>query len=156
MTLLTTEIHNHDDPEHAVIVFAADHRISLGRKPHDARKKIFRIQGLKAGIGYFGLAVVPAGNNPNIPMAEWLRDFILNNNKPWPDLNTFASTLKEELNRIIPYPLKQSQISGFHIAGFNSSDLPEFWFVRNVDDDRFTLIGEYRRAIIISKILPPH
>jgi hypothetical protein len=59
MTLLTTEIHNHSDPDRALIVFAADRRISLDYTPYDEQKKIFRLPRLNAGIGYFGLAEVP-------------------------------------------------------------------------------------------------
>ena len=78
MTLLTTEIHNPNDPDNALIVFAADGRISRGGNYDDSRKKIFRVPGLNAGIGYFGLAEIPKGNTVN-PMAEWLVEFLVDN-----------------------------------------------------------------------------
>jgi hypothetical protein len=43
----------------------------------------------------------------------------------------------------IPSHLRQQHISGFHLAGYNSAGLPEFWYVRNVKDDRITITGVY-------------
>lgn len=42
-----------------------------------------------------------------------------------------------------PPTLKQRYVSGFHIAGCNSSGIPEFWYLRNVKDDRITTPGVY-------------
>jgi hypothetical protein len=69
MTLLTTEIHSHDDPERALTVFAADRRISKGGREHDTCEKILRVPELNAGIGYFGLAEVPQGMVTTIPLS---------------------------------------------------------------------------------------
>lgn len=141
MTLLATEIHNHQDIDRAVIVFAADRRITLQGTSFDTSQKIFRVQGMQAGIGYFGLAAVP-DRNQNRPIAEWLQDFLLTNS-PWTDLEILASDLASQLNVVVPRTSRETYVSGFHVAGFSSRGVPEFWFVRNVDDDRATLFGEY-------------
>ena len=57
---------------------------------------------------------------------------------------SFASELTESLNVAVPSTWRRKWPSGFHIAGFDSSGRPEFWYVRNVDDDRTTLFSEYR------------
>ena len=142
MTLLTTEIHNPNDPHNALIVFAADRRISRGGSCCDCRKKILRIPGFNAGIGYFGLAEI-LQDDVRRPMAEWLQDFLMA--KPvHANLQQFSKELMKSLNRAVPRQCQQSQISGFHIAGFNAQGLPEFWFVRNVADDCRTILGEYQ------------
>jgi len=71
MTLLATEIHNHNDPKNAVIVFAADRRISNAQTGVylDTRKKIFEVPWLNSGIGYFGLAEIPSATRSQ-PMQE--------------------------------------------------------------------------------------
>lgn len=130
MTLLTNEIHVQKDPRNSTIIFAADRRISIGNKFHSNRKKIFEIQYLNAGIGYFGLAEVHHRNKA-MSMSEWLPQFITNNNSI-KSLEVFSSALQAELNSIVPKNIKTSNPSGFHIAGFNKSKLPEFWFVRNI------------------------
>ena len=137
MTLLATEIHNHDDPASALIVFAADRRISLGRRYFDNRKKIFTLPWLNAGIGYFGLAVV--GNQS---MQEWLQAFLAGAT----DCQTMAELagrLADSLNRVIPPARHHVDRSGFHIAGYNRAGQPEFWYVRNVDDNGELTLGRY-------------
>ncbi len=142
MTLLTTEIHNPNDPNNALVVFAADRRISREYTYDDSREKIFRVPGLNAGIGYFGLSEIPEGTARK-PMAEWLKGFLADNST-CKNLEQFAATLKSSLNSAVPAQWQRSVISGFHIAGFNVHGLPEFWFVRNVDDDRQTILGKYQ------------
>jgi hypothetical protein len=142
MTLLTTEIHRHSDPQNAIIVFAADRRISRGNSYDDTRGKIFNVQKINAGIGYFGLAEVSQGACRK-PMSDWLEDF-LRNTIEGETLDELAGRLVNSLNSAVPENHRKSCISGFHIAGFNNEGLPEFWYVRNVDDDRSTLLGEYQ------------
>ncbi len=137
MTLLATEIHNHDDPASALIVFAADRRISLGRRYFDNRKKIFTLPWLNAGIGYFGLAVVGKQS-----MQEWLQAFLAGAT----DCQTMAELagrLADSLNRVIPPARQRVDRSGFHIAGYNRAGQPEFWYVRNVDDNGELTLGRY-------------
>jgi hypothetical protein len=75
-------------------------------------------------------------------MRDWLTRFIRKNSK-LTDLKSFSNALAYNLNKDIPAKCKKKYISGFHIAGYNSSGLPEFWYVRNVQDDRVTITGTY-------------
>ena len=130
MTLLTTEIHKHDRPD-AVIVFAADRRISRGSVRDSEQPKIFSIPRLHAGIGYFGLAEVPSGTGTE-PMAIWLQRFLAESKAT--TLGDLAHDLADGLNAVIPAPWRQSDVSGFHLCGFAAAGRPEFWYVRNCDD----------------------
>jgi len=95
---------------------------------------------MNAGIGYFGFAEVPNANGV-IPMEKWLTDFL--SRAPAETLHAFAETLAVELNLSIPKHIRQRYISGFHVAGFNNNGHPEFWYVRNVADDRQTILSMY-------------
>jgi hypothetical protein len=141
MTLLTTEIHDHNLPDRAIIVFAADRRISKGKYKHDEREKIFRVPTLNAGIGYFGLAEIPHQGGWSA-MSEWIQRFIADTSH-CEDLAQFATELADSLNSTVPPELRKSEISGFHIAGFNAQGRVEFWYVRNVADDRRTIFGQF-------------
>jgi len=121
-------------------VFAADRRISRGKKPDSSRRKVFQIPSMNAGIGYFGLAEVPSKNR-TIPMEKWLTDYL--SSAPANSLQSFAESLAVELNASVPQYIRQQCISGFHIAGFNNNGRLEFWYVRNVADDRQTVFGVY-------------
>lgn len=141
MTLLITEIYNHNDPVNAFIVFGADQRISRKNLRDSEQEKIFRLSNLNGGIGFFGLAEVPLGTQL-IPMSAWIKDYIsVNSNLT--TLEQFATNLCTQLNQIIPNNYQRSIISGFHISGFNTNGFPEFWYVRNVGDDRETILGVY-------------
>jgi hypothetical protein len=141
LPLLTTEIHNHNDPAHALIVFAADRRISRGTKSDSSRQKVFPISPVNAGIGYFGLAEVPSSKR-NIPMEEWLMDYL--SRVSVTSLQVFAENLAVALNKSVPEGVRQKIPSGFHIAGFNKHRVPEFWYVRNLADDGQTIFGIYK------------
>lgn len=122
------------------IIFAADRRISYEKKFHALCKKIFRVPYLNAGIGFFGLAEVGQQPNPT-PMSDWLTSFITKNHDAR-TLSDFARRLRDELNGAVPRTSKISNPSGFHIAGFNQDGLPEFWYVRNIDNmDQHRYIG---------------
>lgn len=138
MTLLTTEILMGPRP---IIVFAADRRISRGNRPDSNRRKIFRVPTKRAGIGYYGLAELHFAGRRRY-MDQWLTDF-LNRHSGLRTLGDLADKLAEDLNRIVPSTDRQREVSGFHLAGFNDRGEPEFWFVRNVDDDRATILGSY-------------
>src|SRR2546422_8597272 len=96
MTLLATEIHNHDNQD-ATIIFAADRRISIKGKYRDSRKKVFGLPRLNAGIGYFGIAELP-GPQGLRPMQVWLEAFI--------HRNAGVGTI-EEISRSLAYDLNQ-------------------------------------------------
>ena len=138
MTLLLTEIHCLDRLSHSCIVFAADRRISKNGKYAGTRKKIFDVPYLRAGVGFFGLAEVPSKGG-NLPMSDWLLRFIRRKSN-LTSLKAFAKVLAKSLNSDIPSNWRKQCISGFHLAGYNSLGLPEFWYVRNVEDDRTTII----------------
>lgn len=141
MTLLLTEIHCLDGLSHSCIVFAADRRISQNGKYAGTRKKVFQVPCLRAGVGFFGLAEAPI-NGSTLPMSDWLLRFIQRNSN-LTSLQAFASALAKSLNADILSKWRQQYISGFHLAGYNTSGLPEFWYVRNVEDDRITITGTY-------------
>lgn len=142
MTLLATEIHNHDDPDNAAIVFAADRRITNSGTYYDTRKKIFKLPWLKAGIGYFGLAVVEAPHAV-VSMQQWLDAFI-RKNTDYSTLAEFSNRLASALNTGVPKTRHRTDRSGFHIAGFNAESRPEFWFVRNIDNAGGLTLGAYQ------------
>lgn len=130
MTLLTTEIHVPGNMQKAIIIFAADRRISLKGKFHSLGKKVFRVRYLNAGIGFFGLAEVhPSGKKQ--PMSSWLPQFVTKHSNI-STLRDFADSLRSELDIVVPNNIKTSNPSGFHIAGYNNQNFPEFWFVRNI------------------------
>lgn len=141
MTMLLTEIVCLDTFQHSCIIFAADRRISKSFRYFGLNKKIFQIPNLNAGIGFFGLAEIPDRSN-TIYMGDWLMNFIRRNSHITV-IHDFAHTLSDNLNTNVPNNIKNTYISGFHIAGYNSNGIPEFWFVRNVRDDRVTVTGIY-------------
>jgi hypothetical protein len=143
MTLLFTEIHRHDDPKNASIVFAADRRISNAKTGSyiATHKKIFELPWLKAAIGYFGLAEVPLLGK-NRPMRDWLQVFIRQNSSS-SSLADFSQKLTSDLNKVVPMQWHRKSPSGFHMAGFTELGKPEFWFVRNVDDAANSTLGQY-------------
>lgn len=130
MTLLTTEIHRHDQLD-AVIVFAADRRITRGSVRDSEQPKVFSIPRLHAGIGYFGLAEVPSGAGSE-PIAMWLQRFVAESTAT--TLGGLAHDLAGTLNTVVPARWRQSVVSGFHLCGFAAAARPEFWYVRNCDD----------------------
>lgn len=130
MTLLITEIH--PTPSGDVVVFAADRRISRDGADAGARKKVFRIPGRKAGIGYFGLAEIETGASLQ-PMSEWVQDFFYSID-PSDDLAAIADRLATALNATVPRFYAESEVAGFHLAGLRPDGSAEFWFIRNIDD----------------------
>ncbi|HLG15164.1 MAG TPA: hypothetical protein VJH03_11765 [Blastocatellia bacterium] len=152
MTLLLTEIWVGTDMHDVTIIFAADRRISYEKKFHALCKKIFRVPYLNAGIGFFGLAEV--GQQPNAtPMSDWLTSFITKNHDAR-TLSDFAHRLRDDLNRAVPRTSKISNPSGFHIAGFNQDGLPEFWYVRNIQNmDQHRYIGYLDRYRVTEDFL---
>jgi len=137
LTLLLTEIV--EPPAHAepFIVFAADRRISKAGVHAATRPKVFPVPKLRAGIGYFGLAELPGKK-----MDAWLSEFI-GANQDASNLAEFAATLANSLNKDIPADWRRSDVSGFHLAGFTAQEKVEFWFVRNVLDDRVPTTGTF-------------
>ncbi len=143
MTLLTTEIHNHDDKNNALIVYAADRRLSRSDgSAGPERVKVMRISGLNGGIGYFGLAQVPAGTTLTF-MDDWLAEFMISR-PSWASLREFAAALAVALNAAVPKDWRESTASGLHVAGFEPDGRIEFWYVRNIDDRGEPTLGGYQ------------
>lgn len=129
MGLVCTEIHIKDKLPDNRIVFFADRRISVGGRYNNTRCKIFQIPYLNAGIGYFGIAGIKQKDKTKY-LDDWVRLFI-NRNSKLKNIEEFAHELASQLEKWIPESEMYKQVSGIHIAGFNSDKLPEFWFIRN-------------------------
>ena len=138
MTLLTTELH--PVPGRAVIVFAADRRVTRGTSRSSDQKKVMWVPSIRVGIGFFGLAEVPTSAGRQ-PMTDWLQDFLYTV-RPDETVAVFAHRLAGALNAAVPVDWR-NEASGFHVAGFGAEGSPEFWFVRNVDDSRQPSLGRY-------------
>jgi hypothetical protein len=127
MTLLVNEIYIHQHLGHGLIILAADRRVTIDGKFHSNRKKLFRISYLNAGVGYFGLAQV---NNTEF-LSGWLPDFI-RHACGVKSLEEFSRSLCDELNRKVNKGFLKKAPSGFHICGYNAKNLPELWFISNI------------------------
>src|SRR5713101_1322012 len=130
MTLITNEIYMLDGFRRTLLVFAADRRITFPDGTHVARRKLFPIRYLDAGISYFGLAeVFPAGKKRYL--ADWLDNFI-RNHSGIKTLKAFAFQLRDDLHTVAPPAVLSTNASGFHICGYNAQGLPEFWYLSNI------------------------
>jgi hypothetical protein len=142
MTLLYTEI-SQEFPIHGrCVFFAADRGITpfgTGRPTH--YKKLVDVPYLNAALGFFGLAEFRHGAR-GFRMADHLRDFVRQQHAA-PNLSAFATNLTASLNAFVPSSLRGSERSGIHLAGITRNALPEFWFVRNVDDTGAPTLGKY-------------
>lgn len=139
MTLLTTELHL--EQSETIIVFAADRRIIRETSQDRDQVKVFPIRSINAGLGFFGLAEVPTSTGIQ-RMEDWIQDFLYTVESS-ETIGAFAKRLAVALNSAIPTEWRQER-SGFHLAGFNVTGLPEFWYVRNVDDAGRPTLGQYR------------
>src|SRR5207245_7023860 len=73
----------------------------------------------------------------------FLHSFV-NNHHSAASLSDLAHNLAESLNRFVPPTLQRNDRSGIHLAGITSkAGVPEFWFVRNVDDNGDPTLGRY-------------
>ena len=142
MTLLYTEIVPPIVWKRHYIFFAADQRITPldGSKPR-FYKKLIEIPYLNAALGFFGLAEWGKGSSRTL-MSELLRDFVRKQSSIL-HLGTFAALLADYLNKEVPGNLLGKR-SGIHIAGFGPTGVPEFWFVRNIDDQGAASLGQYQ------------
>ena len=130
MTLITNEIHILSGLDRSALVFAADRRLTkLDGSYAATRRKLFKIPYLRAGISYFGLAVVPRGKQQY--MSDWLRVFITHHSG-LSSLRDFTFELRDQLHNVIPPDVLGRNPSGFHICGYNSHGLPEFWYLSNI------------------------
>ena len=129
MTLVLTQLSKHG------IAMAADSAVTsevpapgggtMHRVLHGVQK-LQMITHIEAGISCWGM-----GRVDGIPTDIWMRDFIQRSQATTPDLQTFATTLADELNNIFP---PKSPNGGFHVAGFvqtPTGKLPAFYHVHN-------------------------
>jgi hypothetical protein len=133
MTLILNEIHTLNGFNDTFIVAAADRRISNMNGSHRAtRKKIFPISYFKGAISYFGLAIITYKNR-ELYIGEWLKAFI-SNNTHCVDLKSFSAKLRDELTQLVPENILREEPSGFHICGYNSKGIPDFWYFSNIGE----------------------
>jgi hypothetical protein len=130
VTLLTTEIHVHGASAH--IVFAADRRISRGGRADGEAVKIFPVPGGNVGVGFFGLAEINGAQQRS--MSSWL-DVLVASVPSGSSPREVAVILLEGLRSTVPYDDAIKEPSGFHVSGFAEDGHPEFWYVRNVDNN---------------------
>lgn len=131
MTLILNEFHLLRGLKQTIIVAAADRRISNSDGSYDStRKKLFSIPNFNGAIAFFGLAMVfPCGQGQYL--SEWLPGFIRRQAGNF-NMQDFAESLREELNRIVPSTVLSNNPSGFHICGYNKEGYPDFWYVSNI------------------------
>jgi hypothetical protein len=142
MTLLYTEISGKFSRGGRCVFFAADRRITAsGRGQPKHYKKLIDVPYLNSALGFFGLAEFRQGQTV-YRLADHLREFVRQQHAVR-SLADFAGRLAESLNRFVPTSLQRSERSGIHLAGIASRTLPEFWFIRNVDDDGRATLGRY-------------
>ena len=151
MTLILNEIHLLRGMEETLIVAAADRRVSKPDGSYDStRRKLFCIPYLHGAIAYFGLAVVyPKGRSQWQYMSEWLLSFIRRHSSVR-DLEDFANTLREELNRVVPPEILKKNPSGFHICGYDSAGRPDFWYLSNIGG-----LKDFKYIDLKSQYTPP-
>ena len=147
MTLLTTEIHVHED--RSFVIFAADRQISRGGRPAGSARKVFRAQGGKVGIGFFGLAELDTeGSHESVSAVI---EGFLNKAPAGAGPQSVAELLLAKLIQVVPYADAMKEPMGFHVSGIASDGMPEFWYVRNIDDqglptgNGFELREDFRR-----------
>jgi hypothetical protein len=131
MSLVINEIVMVDGFKHTFIVCAADRMLTNPDGSFNAVKpKLLRIPYLNAAISYFGLAQVFPQNRA-VYICDWLQDFI-NKQAGVSDLNEFSHSLKEALHCVVHPQTLRVNPSGFHICGYNSDGLPDFWYLSNI------------------------
>ena len=136
MTLVTTEIW---PGLPGFIVMAADQRISRAGQHDSNHRKLFALPaGRRGGISYFGLAEVQLATSLQ-RMDRWLSDFL--DRHTTGDLAYLAASLAGALNGLPR--LDRTQRSGFQLAGLVGDNRPEFWYIRNVDDDGEPTLGQW-------------
>jgi hypothetical protein len=139
VTILVTEIHRFDRNS-AFILFGADKKIMGAGQPPTFEQKVFQLQNIPAGIGFFGLAEVEV-NGKKQSMSTWLESFVTSDLRGH-DLGSIAWRLVDALHESVSPQAYAKCMSGFHLAGFNNEKQVEFWYVRNVSDER-ELLGHY-------------
>jgi hypothetical protein len=139
VTLLLTEIFPGGMGVEPFVLFVADRRLSsMDGRAVAKRPKVMCVPGQRAAVGYFGLAQVG-----NTVMDRWLLDFLAARTAV--PVQSLAVSLAEALNGQIPEAVRRRHKSGFHLSGLDSTGVPVFWKISNLDDeDDITASGTYR------------
>jgi hypothetical protein len=109
--------------------------------PRRHYKKLVDIPYLNAALGFFGLAEFTKGAKV-LRMTDHIREFV-RQESAMTSLSAFAKSLAASLNSFVPSSLRASERSGIHLGGIAPGALPEFWFVRNVDESNAPTLGKY-------------
>ena len=133
MTLIFNEIHILNGLGTTAIVSAADRLITINGKRDSLRKKILPVPYFRATVSYFGLAAYPHPTRSNrwIYFSDWLPN-VINQLHGSADLSAFSHSFRAVLNQTIPPALLAQGPSGFHICGYNNQNLPELWYISNI------------------------
>lgn len=134
MTLLLNEIHYLRGFENSIIVCAADRNITVDKKFYKDKAKLFskEVSGYKAEISYFGLASGPISNGST--KVAFMDEFVqqaLSQITSASDLGDLATQFRTQISSHFEKDFLAQHLSGFHITGFNSEGLPEFWRFTN-------------------------
>lgn len=131
MTLILNEIHINKSITDSIQFAVADRLLTKDGQYYGHRQKLFPISYLSSCVSYFGLASYRIGTK-EIFMSDLLNDFIKKsaNIQSIPD---FVLKLRNHLNTTIPISVRSSGRSGFHIAGYDSKSLPNFWHFSNIN-----------------------
>jgi hypothetical protein len=141
MSLILNEIHLLDGFKRTLMVAAADRRISnlADGSYNSSRRKMLPVPQLRGAVSYFGLADFQS-KGKRVFLAEWLSSFIERSKTN--NLTDFAFSLREELNRQVSGQELSTKPSGFHICGYDTSGIPDFWYLSNIggisSDFRYT------------------
>jgi hypothetical protein len=133
MTLMTTEIHPTGTGKH-IIVFAADRKIvASDGSERPAQEKVVRLTPY-IGVGFAGLSelLMEAGVTR---LSDWFKD-IAPSIEPTESLEALACRLTTELNRLVPTERHRMEPSAIHLSGLDSEGRAQFWFIRNIDDEK--------------------
>lgn len=131
MTLILNEIHLLNGLQTTLLIATADRQITKQDGTFDSLlTKLFAIPYLNGAVSYFGLATVyPKGQSQYL--STWMPDFIRRHSSA-DNLQSFAERLRNEVSQIISPAVLQTCGSGFHICGYNSMGLPDFWYFSNI------------------------
>lgn len=136
MTLIINEIHIAPTKDKSYIVACADRRItwkSKGKKEkYTTNKKLFEISYLNACLSYWGNITIKSDLGHYETLSSWLPNYIKKNNEIR-SLKEFTFKLRDTLNQKMHSDHLREYSSGFHLAGFDSENNPEFFHFSNTN-----------------------
>ena len=120
MTLIVTVFSRHG------IVVAADSNLSMGSTLLGARRKVFRIPAISAGIACAGSMYVGSRK-----LEDWMDEFIETEHESYSDLRGCCDRLAASLNRDRTEDQKAKPVIA-HVTGY-VGEVPMMWHLSNVD-----------------------